>query len=185
MEPVLGGRDDLPRVQAPLRGVVAAMEPVLGGRDDSHSAAVINGSQAPQWSPSLADGTTASGRRPTPERRRAAMEPVLGGRDDRDDGVNEVGCIFRRNGARPWRTGRPPRLARLSRFASSRNGARPWRTGRPSVSPPAWDRRPAPQWSPSLADGTTKGLTDANQAIYWPQWSPSLADGTTRQSPCQ
>jgi len=85
MEPVLGGRDDHPlSVQAgPL--FTAAMEPVLGGRDDGvypngnngrdHAAMepVLGGRDdlpdtlltplrytVPQWSPSLADGTTTA-----------------------------------------------------------------------------------------------------------------------------
>jgi len=60
MEPVLGGRDDLPHVQCWTPVDAAAMEPVLGGRDDGLA--------------SIADVETGS--------LSAAMEPVLGGRDD-------------------------------------------------------------------------------------------------------
>jgi len=42
---------------------------------------------------------------------------------------------------------------------------------------PSWVR---PQWSPSLADGTTQAGRERRAAIARPQWSPSLADGTTR-----
>jgi len=61
MEPVLGGRDDLPGSSCLPPAHRAAMEPVLGGRDDDHRLAVDAGQgQRPQWSPSLADGTTRS-----------------------------------------------------------------------------------------------------------------------------
>jgi len=36
-----------------------------------------------------------------------------------------------------------------------------------------------PQWSPSLADGTTESVLKFHREAYEPQWSPSLADGTT------
>jgi len=59
MEPVLGGRDDLRYSMADAIALEAAMEPVLGGRDDAppitDRPASVN---RPQWSPSLADGTT-------------------------------------------------------------------------------------------------------------------------------
>jgi len=60
------------------------MEPVLGGRDDqAYYAARDLHAIAPQWSPSLADGTTGLRLPAAVDRDRAAMEPVLGGRDDR------------------------------------------------------------------------------------------------------
>jgi len=37
-----------------------------------------------------------------------------------------------------------------------------------------------PQWSPSLADGTTPSAVIDRVCLVQPQWSPSLADGTTR-----
>jgi len=37
-----------------------------------------------------------------------------------------------------------------------------------------------PQWSPSLADGTTAHRPPQCIVMTLPQWSPSLADGTTR-----
>jgi len=63
------------------------------------------------------------------------MEPVLGGRDDRSVAGSQIGTTYSRNGARPWRTGRLAGLA-------------------------AGDQvQLLPQWSPSLADGTT-GLAE-------------------------
>jgi len=106
MEPVLGGRDDRREALRQRGDRAAAMEPVLGGRDDIGRVRGRGGAGA------------------------AAMEPVLGGRDD-------VATRAAYNLVKP-----------------SRNGARPWRTGRPgptgTCAPEAW-----PQWSPSLADGTT------------------------------
>jgi len=59
------------------------MEPVLGGRDDRLTLDHSSGTQlVPQWSPSLADGTTPRRVMGDPGRGLAAMEPVLGGRDD-------------------------------------------------------------------------------------------------------
>jgi len=59
MEPVLGGRDDLPSPTTAYMGGSAAMEPVLGGRDDQIPGTGPGGTgRKPQWSPSLADGTT-------------------------------------------------------------------------------------------------------------------------------
>jgi len=189
MEPVLGGRDDrlhrrvlrrLPprrngarpwRTGRPVRvpavavdGVRAAMEPVLGGRDDSPtalpgrtSASSRNGARPwrtgrhcdlgygqelrvkPQWSPSLADGTTSIISRGICVSRYAVMEPVLGGRDDPELMIVGSGQTVRRNGARPWRTGRRA------------HGPR-----RPH-------RRRQPQWSPSLADGTTRSADAAGR----------------------
>jgi len=37
----------------------------------------------------------------------------------------------------------------------------------------------SPQWSPSLADGTTGINWNGLARLPQPQWSPSLADGTT------
>jgi len=156
MEPVLGGRDDQHRLARGQGGGNAAMEPVLGGRDDALEALLdyVNPAQ-PQWSPSLADGTTGARSRSRHRRRR------------------------RRNGARPWRTGRPNRPGGTHRRSAGRNGARPWRTGRrPGSSEPA-ARIPTPQWSPSLADGTTRIRPSGRRTRVSPQWSPSLADGTT------
>jgi len=83
MEPVLGGRDDAAHPAGPSRHGGAAMEPVLGGRDDESYFTGFVAGYAPQWSPSLADGTT----------RRLCLA------------VCKTLCS--RNGARPWRTGRP------------------------------------------------------------------------------
>jgi len=59
------------------------MEPVLGGRDDAGTAGgTLALGVPPQWSPSLADGTTGHGQK-------VVRHPSH--------------C---RNGARPWRTGR-------------------------------------------------------------------------------
>jgi len=67
--------------------VPAAMEPVLGGRDD-HRRVDRDG-----------------------RHRLAAMEPVLGGRDDDYLDYNPSReAVGRRNGARPWRTGRHRRV---------------------------------------------------------------------------
>jgi len=133
----------------------------------------------PQWSPSLADGTTGVDRDQRGVGSLAAMEPVLGGRDDRP--------------------GQEPRRRRCG----CRNGARPWRTGRLERGWLKFRVRDGPQWSPSLADGTTimtepgtvtitlaamepvlggrddPALSTLPGASCSPQWSPSLADGTT------
>jgi len=58
MEPVLGGRDDDKTKTVPWARGEAAMEPVLGGRDDMAMASRSLMPRSPQWSPSLADGTT-------------------------------------------------------------------------------------------------------------------------------
>jgi len=39
-----------------------------------------------------------------------------------------------------------------------------------------------PQWSPSLADGTTTVQDIIGRMQNLPQWSPSLADGTTERT---
>jgi len=181
MEPVLGGRDDHVADNAARLAKLAAMEPVLGGRDDAgvdcpgarlpvspqwspslaDGTTAIAGScrcrllapqwspsladgttcresgrpwpvSAPQWSPSLADGTTRGAPRGPVLDRVAAMEPVLGGRDDLPPGFRTLNSLPGRNGARPWRTGRPVRQS------------------------PRDDAPTSPQWSPSLADGTTR-----------------------------
>jgi len=182
MEPVLGGRDDQHPARAPGGHRRAAMEPVLGGRDDA--AVPVPSPPAfsmPQWSPSLADGTTHLIRDDLALVFPAAMEPVLGGRDDRNQ-CSPV-CENRdcRNGARPWRTGRPVR-----RRAALLGWAPPqWSpsladgTTKAAAQPPALP--PSPQWSPSLADGTTRLSARRSPTLAWPQWSPSLADGTTAQ----
>jgi len=68
----------------------------------------------------------------------------------------------------------------MRRGCSCRNGARPWRTGRPVGLNEDEARLLMPQWSPSLADGTTLALALLVIDQGMPQWSPSLADGTTR-----
>jgi len=180
MEPVLGGRDDLPRLQPITRGCGAAMEPVLGGRDDRLAERWDSPAHPPQWSPSLADGTTGLDDQPAAPAQQAAMEPVLGGRDDgtftsrtptarwRRNGarpwrtgrlryrLSDRVAYHRRNGARPWRTGRPCRRQWAASCETGRNGARPWRTGRRVVALVRRLRGSVPQWSPSLADGTTR-----------------------------
>jgi len=230
MEPVLGGRDD-PAGGRCLRRITASRNgarPWRTGRRDAHSC-TRRVPRTPQWSPSLADGTTRRPRGTVVPALAAAMEPVLGGRDDRATAGNLVftwaqpqwspsladgtttttatptpttscrrngarpwrtgrlsRCIVgpdlsrSRNGARPWRTGRPRRARPGRRLFRRRNGARPWRTGRLSVVSRDRGIRLQPQWSPSLADGTTRLLGRAGTTIYGrPQWSPSLADGTT------
>ncbi len=109
------------------------MEPVLGGRDDTvRSAPWSSTSVLPQWSPSLADGTTAHAGSHRRLLGLAAMEPVLGGRDDVQV-LNDIGF----QGIMPqW----SPSLA------DGTTGL--YLEGQP-VSPAQ------PQWSPSLADGTT------------------------------
>ncbi len=147
-----------------LRLANAAMEPVLGGRDDQ--------------------SRRRRGRRRV---RLAAMEPVLGGRDD----VLGAVPFMRRVGAamEPVLGGRDDTHSRcpIHRRARCRNGARPWRTGRLGRGSGSGPARPQPQWSPSLADGTTAITAEILLNGVWPQWSPSLADGTTRRSrrpPC-
>jgi len=137
MEPVLGGRDDCAGTTTPRAARRAAMEPVLGGRDDS---------ACPQSGGLLAG---------------AAMEPVLGGRDDWPSRWQSAVPLIRRNGARPWRTGRRTAAACAGTRTCRRNGARPWRTGRPPPPPPPPPKKKPPQWSPSLADGTTVRLRAA------------------------
>jgi len=232
MEPVLGGRDDRDRF-GEMGGVdPAAMEPVLGGRDDARGPAERPAREArrngarpwrtgrraaallpyvkdnpPQWSPSLADGTTGDGAARIPGAEVAAMEPVLGGRDDATgdpsgflpngpqwspslaDGTTPHHrrqgrpAGHRRNGARPWRTGRPRTPGRVSERTGGRNGARPWRTGRHLGGTGNGFGSAAPQWSPSLADGTTSTAFPGSAPLpVLPQWSPSLADGTTRHA---
>jgi len=183
MEPVLGGRDDAPagpvtaRRRRPRRNGARPWRtgrppPVLSTR---------HASVMPQWSPSLADGTTAdvlrSGRLGH-ELGHAAMEPVLGGRDDPLTRP-PTGEPSGRNGARPWRTGRPAARDLLPAREFRRNGARPWRTGRLVVTCGKCGTDFTPQWSPSLADGTTCSGMVGLLGLALPQWSPSLADGTT------
>jgi len=208
MEPVLGGRDDLDGV--PRLGTAAstaAMEPVLGGRDDASRTRVLrainacrNGARpwrtgrrpgileyyptagaGPQWSPSLADGTTVRGtiipycnhpaamepvlggrddppvKRACPEMVAAAMEPVLGGRDDLP-GRESRSCTYAA-AMEPVLGGRDDGLTWHSTWWKSwslrRNGARPWRTGRRGYLIGGDVQALGPQWSPSLADGTT------------------------------
>ncbi len=109
----------------------AAMEPVLGGRDDLRWWLAKDGFR---W---------------------AAMEPVLGGRDDGASVTDLPRPAVSRNGARPWRTGRRLSIGITVARGRSRNGARPWRTGRPVQPVGAFGPSGRPQWSPSLADGTT------------------------------
>jgi len=178
MEPVLGGRDDVDYAEELAASIQPQWSPSLAdgttfGREPKRIRHVV-----PQWSPSLADGTTVIRRAPSlvysvPQwspsladgttrvrgllcaRCNAAMEPVLGGRDDRA-GIRGVAPADNR-----------------------RNGARPWRTGRRAASLPRPRRPTSPQWSPSLADGTTVGFPRQSPPVTRPQWSPSLADGTT------
>jgi len=231
MEPVLGGRDDLARTRAPHQHRQAAMEPVLGGRDDWPGGALSPGHCSPQWSPSLADGTTStsspSGRRSRrkpqwspsladgttpgiaygddlnprpqwspsladgttvnlpfwyPSTTAAAMEPVLGGRDDRPISEIHRAAVF----APQW----SPSLADGTtcgcrttgvRLALRRNGARPWRTGRPAACPGA-DRGDHDAAMEPVLGGRDDAarIPIVNSANFPPQWSPSLADGTTR-----
>jgi len=180
MEPVLGGRDD-----------PAAAEPTRSGRSRRNgarpwrtgrqvlAAQIQQESGWPQWSPSLADGTTPQPSLRLDQHVRAAMEPVLGGRDDarRNRCASRAGN--RRNGARPWRTGRPgPDLGRDS-LLRCRNGARPWRTGRPTrkgkVSRAGMGRNGARPWR----TGRRRATSARSRSGARPQWSPSLADGTT------
>jgi len=156
MEPVLGGRDD-PGPGMPLAAAIrAAMEPVLGGRDDLPRPPA----------------------RPAPARCRNGARPWRTGRPPRSCRGSAICCG--RNGARPWRTGRPSSPATSPEPASCRNGARPWRTGRPLEYACGVHRLPAPQWSPSLADGTTialprpwPGLRRRNGARPWRTGRPS------------
>jgi len=83
MEPVLGGRDDpalsgsAPRLRVRRNGARPWRTGRLFGCRDHPSTILV-----PQWSPSLADGTTPGPVRPEHPLSPAAMEPVLGGRDD-------------------------------------------------------------------------------------------------------
>jgi len=106
------------------------MEPVLGGRDDD------------------------DGHRDQGQRRDAAMEPVLGGRDDQ---LQTPRCKNRCSAAmEPVLGGRDDVTMTPMRASSpGRNGARPWRTGRLAQADLVYTFRTPPQWSPSLADGTT------------------------------
>ncbi len=181
MEPVLGGRDDLGIMAKVLDAITAAMEPVLGGRDDSIQAGQGNWTLAPQWSPSLADGTTRSRRRDRAARHPAAMEPVLGGRDDLAAKLRQPLCHSRRNGARPWRTGRRHLPGWRHARNHCRNGARPWRTGRPEA------KAAVAQYGEAAMEPVLGGRDDdpalvAVPVTVEPQWSPSLADGTTGQA---
>jgi len=108
MEPVLGGRDDaiaLARGLGWLHG--PQWSPSLAdGTTSPWESAPASHAAAPQWSPSLADGTTANYRVLAASVCYAAMEPVLGGRDDAPGGACARSQVAGRNGARPWRTGR-------------------------------------------------------------------------------
>ncbi len=233
MEPVLGGRDDAPMVPSPGTSPTtrAAMEPVLGGRDDldwdqylqwlsgpqwspsladgttQQTSAREGGRIMPQWRPSLADGTTSAACRSRCRASAAAMEPVLGGRDDTGPAGCSLTTVSCRNGARPWRTGRPdrprgcgwpgarpqwsPSLADGTTAGAARPGPdvdhaamEPVLGGRDDVTartacPRGWQ----PQWSPPLADGTTSRSAASRATLAAPQWSPSLADGTTQRQP--
>jgi len=192
MEPVLGGRDDLvsgPRVRWAGRSRNGARPWRTGRRSRRRSASAMTRGRngARPW---------RTGRLLPPAMRPqgppgAAMEPVLGGRDDARRGLAGIPRSGDgRNGARPWRTGRRPCSSRNASASGGRNGARPWRTGRPVRCPEAISARTKPQWSPSLADGTTRRASLAEyRAAQGPQWSPSLADGTTRSGsqdrPCR
>jgi len=133
----------------------------------------------PQWSPSLADGTTCGIMGGVSKEQPAAMEPVLGGRDDLPAGESRS-CTYAA-AMEPVLGGRddPTRQSGGCASAGSRNGARPWRTGRRIVCGAGSTKRRRPQWSPSLADGTTRAEPGFRVDLERPQWSPSLADGTT------
>jgi len=205
MEPVLGGRDDCDAAGLSETTWKAAMEPVLGGRDDAASSGVSSRAAAmpqwspsladgttgmliptpsphrtcrngarpwrtgrlagggscspprckPQWSPSLADGTTVQARGRHPQLRVAAMEPVLGGRDDqRRDGAAGLGV-----------------RAAMEPVLGGRDDCVPCRQEPPEYSA---------AMEPVLGgrDDLTRRVAD-NAARISPQWSPSLADGTT------
>jgi len=157
----------------------------------------------PQWSPSLADGTTRPARCGDGRAGVAAMEPVLGGRDD---------LAFLPRRAHDVQAAMEPVLGGRD---DSGNPARTSSVGPAAMEPVLGGRDDlsavigpghsdaAPQWSPSLADGTTSlvltvlladrtaamepvlggrddlTVVDAATLVLLPQWSPSLADGTT------
>jgi len=88
------------------------------------------------------------------------MEPVLGGRDD----FACSSCLSfstRRNGARPWRTGR--RLMLAADGVPVDAAMEPVLGGRDDAQSiaDALHDCPEPQWSPSLADGTTRNRVSA------------------------
>ncbi len=236
MEPVLGGRDDA--MSAPPATAVASGRNGARPWRTGRPAAYLPGSPTPhrpQWSPSLADGTTSRVPRGGPAGCRAAMEPVLGGRDDLASTAPTAARSRGRNGARPWRTGRHGLpWGYVTVIFTRRNGARPWRTGR-RAGRPAGDRARQPAamepvlggrddhrlhsravrgqraaMEPVLGgrdDGSPLPPTSPvnacrNGARPWrtgrrtcrcrapsrasaPQWSPSLADGTTRAAPAR
>ena len=108
MEPVHGGRDDPTWNAAPIRNTKPQWSPSTEDGTTSIFTSTSLFGRGPQWSPSTEDGTTPSGGGPSPDHPQgAAMEPVHGGRDDP---YSSGGCgagRWRRNGARPRRTGRP------------------------------------------------------------------------------
>jgi len=153
--PSLADGTTLQAVIAGKQPPAAAMEPVLGGRDDPPDWEAPFGDHVAAMEPVLGgrdDSVGPVGQQPPAD---AAMEPVLGGRDDGRAHPAGPACRRGRNGARPWRTGRrvPDRAAQVD----------------PGL----------PQWSPSLADGTTCRRAEGEPEHSQPQWSPSLADGTT------
>jgi len=88
---------------------------------------------SPQWSPSLADGTTPEHRPQLVQLHWAAMEPVLGGRDDPAHGRRTAARRPGRNGARPWRTGRRAPIIYLPKW-SGRAAMEPVLGGRDDTS---------------------------------------------------
>src|SRR5260221_7849064 len=74
MEPALGERDDEHAWLQEPNMQLAAMEPALGERDDGSGAKAQARRWAPQWSPLLVSGMTASGDRGARRAPEAAME---------------------------------------------------------------------------------------------------------------
>jgi len=181
MEPVLGGRDDPSRIRPCACAIWSrnGARPWRTGRLPGLGA-YCRPAYPPQWSPSLADGTTGRARRRGPAAaRRNGARPWRTGRPGGNcaactspgrpqwspslaDGTtaryhrDRLGLPHRRNGARPWRTGRPTPGTAVPSPARRRNGARPWRTGRQPDDGTWAHAVRVPQWSPSLADGTTR-----------------------------
>jgi len=83
MEPVLGGRDDgQQKYVAGVSGDAPQWSPSLADGTTGEHVARQHQRCVPQWSPSLADGTTGARAPAGTDVLGAAMEPVLGGRDD-------------------------------------------------------------------------------------------------------
>jgi len=183
------------------------MEPVLGGRDDSSTSrsgtrARLRRNGARPWRTGRPPPAPTA---PQGRRSRNGARPWRTGRPQAVSGLHPA--QYRRNGARPWRTGRPFPVTAGRRSSPCRNGARPWRTGRQgggaaparlaraAMEPVLGGRDDPPLGKPSRAlqscrngarpwrTGRLAGLA-ANDAVQLlPQWSPSLADGTTPLRP--